>query len=105
MAADSDVGADSLYRYYVATAASVWFVTAITLVTELSPALKDLVAAAFLHHWLGKSVLTLVVFGLVVVVTPERQFDERRWANYVFGSVVVGSLLVLGYFVFHYLTT
>ena len=45
-----------------------------------------------------------MVFGLVVVVAPTRRFDERRWANYVFGSVIVGSLLILGYFVFQYLT-
>ena len=38
------------------------------------------------------------------MVTPTRRFDERRWANYAFGSVIVGSLLILGYFVFHYLT-
>ena len=63
----------------------------------------DSLAAIFLHYWLGKGILTLVVFGLVVVVAPTRRFDERRWANYVFESVTVGSLLVLGYFVFHYL--
>ncbi|WP_458186554.1 hypothetical protein [Haladaptatus sp. NG-WS-4] len=95
----------SLYRYYVAAVGTIWFVTAVTLATELIPALKDLIEGVFLHHWLGKSVLTLIVFGLLVLVTPERNFDERRWANYVLGSVVVGGLVILGYFVFHYFTT
>lgn len=94
-----------LFRYYVATVSSVWFVTAITLTTELYPPLKVLVASVFLHHWLGKSILTLVVFGLVVVAVPERRFDERRWANYVLVSIVTGSLLIFGYFVLHYFTT
>lgn len=96
---------NSLFRYYVATVASIWFVTAVTLTSELFPSLKAFIAAVFLHHWLGKSVLTLVVFGLVVVVTPQRQCDERRWANYVLASVIAGGLLILGYFSVHYLTT
>lgn len=95
----------SLFRYYLATVGAIWFVTGITIAAELSPALKDLIGAVFLHHWLGKSVLLLVVFGLVVAAAPARQFDERRWANYVLGSVVAGGLLVLGYFVFHFLAT
>jgi len=92
----------SLFRYYVATAVSVWFVSAITVATELVPALKAFIAGVFLHHWLGKGILMLVVFGLVVAVTPERRFDERRWANYVLGSVLAGGLLVVGFYVVHY---
>lgn len=95
----------SLFRYYAATIASLWFVTVVTIVGELVPALNDFVGGVFSHHWLGKSVLTLVVFGLVVVAAPSRQFDERRWANYVLGSVVAGGVLVLGYFALHFLTT
>ena len=52
----------------------------------------DFLAVIFRHHWLGKSSLTIVMIGLVVVVAPTRRFDERRWANCVFGSVIVGSL-------------
>lgn len=100
-----NMAAGSQYRYYVATVGAVWFITVVTLAAELSPTLKDLIASVFLHHWLGKSILTLVVFGLIVAVTPQRQFDDRRWANYLLVSVVVGGLLILGYFVFHYLTT
>lgn len=98
------MAADSLYQYYVATVVSIWFVTVITIGAELSPTFKDFIASVFLHHWLGKGILTLVVFGLVVVVTPERRFDERRWATYVLGSVVAGGFFILGYFVVHYLT-
>lgn len=99
------MSAGSQFRYYVATVGAIWFVTAVTLAAELSPALKDLIASVFLHHWLGKSILTLVVFGLVAAITPGRRFDDRRWANYVLVSVVAGGLLILGYFAFHYLTT
>ncbi|WP_232700657.1 hypothetical protein [Halobacterium wangiae] len=99
------MAAGSQFRYYVATVGSIWFVTAVSIATELSPGLKDLIASVFAHHWLGKSILTLVVFGLIVAVTPQRQFDDRRWANYVLVSVIVGSLLILGYFFFHYLST
>lgn len=95
----------SLLRYYAATVAAIWFVTAVTIATELAPALKDFIAGVFLHHWLGKSILMLVVFGLVVAATPARQFDERQWANYVLWSVIAGGLLILGYFVFHFFTT
>ncbi|SEP31931.1 hypothetical protein SAMN04487948_14810 [Halogranum amylolyticum] len=96
---------DSLFRYYVATVASIWFVTAVTLAAELFPPLKAFIATIFLHHWLGKSVLTLVMFGLVVIATPQRRCDERRWANYALLSVVTGGLLILGYFSFHYFMT
>jgi hypothetical protein len=95
---------NSLFRYYVATVASIWFVTAVTLAAELSPPLKAFIATVFLHHWLGKSILTLVVFGLVVAATPQRRCDERRCANYVLLSVVGGGVLILGYFTVHYLT-
>lgn len=98
------MAAGSQYRYYVATVGAVWFLTAITLATELSPALKDLVASVFLHHWLGKSILTLIVFGLIVAVAPQRRFDDRQWANYVLVSVVGGGVLILGYFTVHYLS-
>ncbi|SEP15170.1 hypothetical protein SAMN04487948_1176 [Halogranum amylolyticum] len=96
---------NSLFRYYVATVASIWFVTAVTLAAELFPPFKAFIATVFLHHWLGKSVLTLVVFGLVVVATPQRRCDEQRWANYVLLSVIAGGFLIFGYFSFHYLTT
>lgn len=99
------MGEGSQFRYYVATVGAIWFVTAITLTTELFPPLKNLVASVFLHHWLGKSILTLVTFGLVAAVTPPRRFDGRRWASYVLASVAGGSLLIFGYFVLHYLTT
>lgn len=95
----------SLYRYYVATVVTLWFVTVITLATELVPALKEFVASVFLHHWLGKSILMLLVFGLVAVATPPRRFDERQWAYYVLVSAVAGGLLILGYFGVHYVTT
>lgn len=96
---------DSMFRYYAATVGTIWFVVVVTLASELFPPVKALIADIFLHHWLGKSILTLVVFGALVAVASDRRVDERRWANYIIVSVVAGSLLILGYYVVHYLST
>ena len=90
----------------VAGIVSTIFVTAITVIADLAPALKDSLKDTFSHHWLGKSILTVSVFLLfyfLVYVFAKETDEPRPIAVYVkllsFFSVF-GTLVIFLFFVY-----
>lgn len=54
----------SSFAVSVAGICTVVFITLITVLADLVPALKDWLKSAFTHHWIGKGVLAAGLFAL-----------------------------------------
>jgi hypothetical protein len=82
---------------------AVIFITVITVVTDLYPPLKDWLKVIFTHHWIGKSVVSFVIF---LVVGAIASFFARvasiekitKQLYFLFWSSVAGSAIISFFF-------
>lgn len=63
---------------------AILFITGFTLVDEKTPAVRAWLTATFTHHWVGKSVLGLLVFlvAWVILRALPVQAEERQVVVY-----------------------
>ncbi len=73
-----------------------------TIVSELSHAVKDFFAL-IIHHWVGKSVFSLVFLGLLYLAF-KRGSDELtlKDAWWLIGTLVVSGLAIVIFYVLHF---
>jgi len=83
-----------------AAAVTIAWVAVVTIYSELSSAFKELLASIGGHHWIGKSVLSLVVFGILYLLFAKFGDDEFWW---LIGTVVVSGLAIVIFYVWHFL--
>jgi hypothetical protein len=50
------------FNFYLGSAISAWLLAAMVIASELFPPFKDLLKSIFTHHWIGKTVIVLLVF-------------------------------------------
>ena len=87
--------------------ASSIFIAAATIGGELYKPFKDFLAGTFYHHWVGKGVLSVVIFLAVAFVygfivrhpTEER---VRKYFMILFGVTVIASLSILLFFLYEF---
>lgn len=94
--------------FLVAGSSTVIFIVLLTLGGEQLPPLKTWLAQVFSHHWLGKSFLSIIVFGVVVGVgyAVPGQTDEaafNRWVRILAGCSIIGTVVLYGYFTLEWL--
>ena len=82
---------------------TVVFVTLVTLLADLAPALKDWLKAVFTHHWIGKGVLAAVLFGLIyfLVLKTAREDAKDRVApllRLLVWSAGFGTIIIFAFF-------
>ena len=87
---------------------SIIFVVLITIAAEVSPALKTILKNMTGHHWVSKSVLDIIVFAIAypMVYATHRDASDGSVAIHLWvliACVIVGTLLITGFFVRHYL--
>lgn len=73
-----------------------------TILSEQFSAVKSFFAL-FGHHWIGKSVLALVVFGLLYLLLSksDNEIDDGSiWR--LIGAVVLSGLLIAGFYTWHF---
>ena len=66
--------------------------------------LKDALKNAFTHHWLGKSVVSAAVFGVVFLLTAWQPSDVQRTVRALWYAIVAAALSAAAmtlYFVLH----
>src|SRR3989344_662605 len=66
--------------------------------------LKDTLKSAFTHHWLGKSVVSAAVFGVVFLLTAWQPSDVERTVRalwYAIGAAALSAAAMTFYFVLH----
>lgn len=86
-----------------AAAVTIALIAATTIGSELSASFKQLLSSISGHHWVGKSVLSLVVFGVLYPVFAKVSRDtfsiKDTWL--LIASVVVSGKAILIFYVQH----
>ena len=84
----------------------IWYVVVITIASELFKPFKTLLAAMTGYHWVTKSVLAIVLLGLIYF-SLKRTIDDNRsdtnGVHVVVGSAVPGSLIIFMFYIWHFL--
>lgn len=89
----------------ISTLITVWFIVVITLLSEVSSPFKDFLTGVTGHHWVTKGVFSLVLFVLLyllLVKIVKESDDGVSWIYYTIASVIVGGLIIFGFFVWHF---
>lgn len=83
-------------------AASV-FIAVSTIASEISAPFKALLVSVFGHHWIAKSVLSLVVFGLVYFIQVHRvsaaKPDMFKLASRMALVTILAGMAIFGFFI------
>ena len=86
-----------------AAAATIALIATATIGSELSAAFKQLLSTIGGHHWIGKSVLSVVFFGLLSLVFTKVSDDRfaLKDTGLLVGTVFVSGLAILIFYVMH----
>ena len=86
-----------------AAAATIALIAAATIGSELSATFKQLLSTIGGHHWIGKSVLSVVFFGLLYLVFAKVSDDSFTLKDTVLliATVFVSGLAILIFYVLH----
>jgi len=81
----------------------VIFIPVITIAAELTAPLKEWLKNTFYHHWVGKSLISVIVFAAVCPLTfviPYKASLERinRLLFILVTLVLLGALAIFGFF-------
>jgi len=86
-----------------AAAVTIALIALATISSELSGAFKGLLSSIGGHHWIGKSVLSVVFFGLLYLGFSKLGDDQLslRDTSWLIGTVVLSGLAILIFYVLH----
>ncbi len=88
----------SKLNLYLGATISSWALAALVVATELYAPFKNILASTFTHHWIGKGVLTALVFILFSYLLRNR----KKIGSYKDGEAAwysaIGSLAVISIF-------
>jgi len=77
-----------------------------TLGAELYPPLKTWLAATFGHHWLGKGIISIVIFLAVIALSyPKLTKVERSmgtWSARLLAVVILVTLIIIGFYTYEF---
>ena len=74
-----------------------------TILSELFSPVKGFFAM-FGHHWIGKSVLALVLFGILYLLFSKSAEDiEENSVWWLIGTVVLSGLAIVGFYTLHFI--
>ncbi len=85
----------------LAALATVTFLTAITIAAEVLAPLKAWLASTFYHHWIGKGVLGIALFGLTAfwgLPVPLNKLEKLATP-----LIALCTLALFAFFTLHYL--
>lgn len=86
---------------------SAVFITAITIIGELNPPIKNWLAETHGHHWVGKGIWTIILF-VVVAFTEYLRLKithtpvSARMVLLAGYAAIIGSVLMTLFFTGHY---
>jgi len=87
----------------LAATVTIAWVAVVTIASELSGTTKALLTSIGGHHWIGKSVLSVVFFGLLYLVFSKFIDDKLSLRNtwWLLGTVVISGLAILIFYLLH----
>ena len=86
-----------------AAAVTIAWIAFATIYSELSSAFKALLSSIGGHHWIGKSVLSLVFFGVLYLLFSRFSDDNLSLRDtwWLIITVVLSGLAILIFYVMH----
>ncbi len=87
-----------------ATTGTIWAIVAMTLASELSPSFKNFLVSTAGHHWIAKSVFSVLIFILIYLsfIKSKEPRNVLKSVAVVFASVILGGLVIFSFFVWQY---
>jgi len=89
-----------------ATLITTFAILVMTLGSELYSPSKAWLAATFGHHWIGKGILSIVVFLVVIALSYSRLTKAERsmatWSNRLFATVILVTVIIIGFFTYEF---
>ncbi len=77
----------------------------LTIYSELNEAFKNMLASIFGHHWIAKSVLSLIFFFLVYLILKniiKEGKNINKQINLVVITAIIGCLAIFLFFVYEF---
>ncbi|MBC8500398.1 MAG: hypothetical protein ISS25_03755 [Nanoarchaeota archaeon] len=87
------------------TAITMLAVAIVTVWSELSKPFKSFLAGITGHHWVTKSVFSVILFVLLYFIFMKmlkETDDVKKETYYVIGSAVLGGLVIFIFYVWHF---
>ena len=78
---------------------STWALTFLIIAGDLIKPIKEILKATFTHHWIGKAVITTLVFIAIGFIFSKQ--DERP--NKAWGNIVIQLILILIFYTIEYI--
>jgi len=91
--------------FATATHFVIWFIVTATVLAEVFPVFKNFLASMFLHHWVAKGDIAIILF-LVVSLLFSRSKDPEDISGLVKGvlaSTLIGAFVIFAFYLEHYL--
>ena len=84
---------------------TIWLIVGITIWSEQNESFKALLASLAGHHWVGKSIVSVVAFLLLYVLTKRLRESNNplMLILLVCASAVAGGVIIFSFYVGHYL--
>ena len=93
----------NMKKYYIAAIVSIIYIPLITVSAELFPPLKDFLKNVFWHHWLGKSIILLLLFiATAAIASLFKKDDDNKYLPLITYLSFISSLAILLFFVVEY---
>ncbi len=87
------------FNYFLSITVVSWLLALMVISAELFSPFKDFLKATFSHHWIGKIVISIVVFLLLGFLLKFKVSEKTAYYSSI-GSL----LLIFAFFVFEFLT-
>lgn len=91
--------------FTISTTVVIWLIVAMTIAAELSEKFKLSIAEIGGHHWVGKSIVASIVFVVLYLLFIKSRESENVFKNalWVVSSLVLGGLVIFGFYARHFL--
>ena len=89
----------------ISTILTIVLITFMTIYGELNSAFKDFLKNLLGHHWISKGVIALAFFIIIYFALKNlvsKKEDVRGYINWVIISSVLGSLIILLFYVYEF---
>lgn len=94
-------------KFYFATIGTLLYIPIITIAGELYEPLKNFLKNTFWHHWLGKSVILVVLYILLVLIfsgmKENGEEKEGKYLVWIMAIAMLGAFSIFGFFVVEYM--
>lgn len=97
-----------LHSAAMAGIGSIVFVAASTIYSEISAPFKALLTSTFTHHWIAKSILSIVVFCVLFYFFNHHSSGKNHWNEWTMAKnitivSILAGLIIFGFFVMEFL--